>query len=190
MIEVNMRIRFLSRNQFKLAEAKAILEPAGIEVVPLRKEIEELQTPDIERIVQDKCLQAFKVVGRPVFVEHTGLYIDSMSGLPGGLTQVFWDKLEADRFAEFFGTRPINTVEARTVVGYCDGKKVHMFSGSIRGTIPAEPRGSRLFQWDCVFQPDGEDQTFAEMGDRKNEMSMRRRALDQFAEFLKEQRRA
>lgn len=185
-----MRIRFLSRNPYKLAEAKTILERNGIEIVPLKIEIEELQTQNVDDIVDDKCLKAFREVDRPVFVEHTGLYIEALNGLPGGLTQIFWDKLEADRFSALFGRGyPDSLVEARTVVGYCDGKTIHKFSGSIRGRIPSVPRGDRSFQWDCVFQPVDDEQTFAEMGDRKNTISMRRRALDCFAEFLKEQRR-
>ncbi|WP_268870415.1 MULTISPECIES: non-canonical purine NTP pyrophosphatase [Halopseudomonas] len=40
------------------------------------------------------------------------------------------------------------------------------------------------FQWDCVFVPNGHIQTFAEMGEAKDEISMRRKALDQFAAYL------
>ena len=47
------------------------------------------------------------------------------------------------------------------------------------------PRVDHGFQWDCVFQPDGYTETFAEMGTaKKNEISMRRKALDKFAAFL------
>ena len=53
------------------------------------------------------------------------------------------------------------------------------------GTLAPEPRGDPS-QWDCVFIPEGSDRTFAEMGERKNEVSMRRKALDQFAAFLSE----
>jgi XTP/dITP diphosphohydrolase len=37
-----------------------------------------------------------------------------------------------------------------------------------------------------VFIPEGSKKTFAEMGARKNEISMRKKALDQFAAFLSE----
>ena len=50
--------------------------------------------------MKDKTLKAFVRVGRSLFAEHTGLYLAHLSGLPGGLTQSFWDTLEADRFAE------------------------------------------------------------------------------------------
>ena len=43
----------------------------------------EIQTEDIQDIVRDKVLKAFNMIGRPVFIEHTGLYIK-------GLPQSWW----------------------------------------------------------------------------------------------------
>lgn len=163
---------------------KKILEPAGIEVTPVKIKIEELQTENVERLVRDKLSKAFATIGRPLFVEHTGLYLAGMNGFPAGLTQIFWDKLEADKFAALVLGLGNPSVTAKTVLGYCDGRQIHFFNGEVEGTVPEKPAGVRDFQWDCVFMPDGESQTFAEMGDRKNEISMRRKALDIFAAFL------
>jgi XTP/dITP diphosphohydrolase len=76
---------------------------------------------------------------------------------------------------------------AKTVLGYCDGQRFHLFEGSVSGRVPEAPAGDRSFQWDCVFIPDGETQTFAELGTRKNELSMRKKALEKFAAFLKQE---
>jgi XTP/dITP diphosphohydrolase len=178
------RLHFVSRNVHKLAEAKAILEPLGVVVVSVERTIEELQTTDSAAMVRDKALKAFKYLGEPLFVEHTGLYLQYLNGLPGGLTQIFWDSLQADLFSKLFGG-PGHQVVAKTVIGYVDGKKCHFFEGEIQGRISSEPRGPRDFQWDCVFIPEGLDKTFAELGEQKNDISMRRRALDRFASFLK-----
>lgn len=179
-----MRVRFLSRNGFKIEEAKSILAKAGVVVVPVRLALTELQTDDLQRLVRDKALQAFYRLGYKLFVEQTGLFLDSMNGFPGGLTQVFWDSLGPERVCELFGRGDQVGVVAKTRIGYCDGRSVHQFQGEIRGRIAPEPRGDRSFQWDCVFVPDGYDETFAEMGDRKNDISMRRRALDGLAAHL------
>ena len=178
-----MRLRFLSSNGQKVAEVKAILGPAGIEVVPVELKLDEIQTQDVEQLVRDKCIRAFRLIGRPVFVEHTALYIDALNGFPGGLTQLFWETVGAERVAALFGREDGRAV-ARTRIGYCDGRCVHQFEGEVSGTLARKPRGDTS-QWDCVFIPDGSDQTFAEMGERKNEVSMRRRALDGFAAVLK-----
>lgn len=182
-----MRLRFLSKNEDKIAEATSILAPLGIEVIPVTLPIAELQTHDIPRLVKDKTLRAFGQLGHRLFVEQTGLFLDVLNGFPGGLTQPFWDKLEADKVCELFGQGQATGVTARTWIGYCDGRRIFQFEGEIRGRISSEPKGDRRFQWDCVFIPEGHDQTFAEMGPLKNKISMRRIALDRLAAHLKEQ---
>jgi XTP/dITP diphosphohydrolase len=179
-----MRIRFLSGNEYKIREAIAIMQLIGVEVVPLQIKIEELQTPDTEALVKDKVAKAFHLVGHPLFVEQTGLIIDRLNGFPGGLTQVFWDTLQADRVSELFGQGGDTGVTAKTLVGYCDGRRISLFQGEVRGCIAPKPRGDRAFQWDCVFIPEGHAETYAEMGDKKNLISMRRIALDALAAHL------
>ncbi|MEY8199436.1 MAG: non-canonical purine NTP pyrophosphatase [Colwellia sp.] len=179
-----MKIRFVSKNDHKVREVNEILSDVGVEVIAAKYKINEIQTEDVNGLVRDKLLKAFKLVGRPVFVEHTGLYVESLNEFPGGLTQIFWDKLQADEFSTLLGSGDNNRVIAKTIIGYCDSMKVYLFEGSIKGSITPEPRGDREFQWDCIFVPEGETETFAEMGSRKNEISMRKIAFDKFKEFL------
>ncbi len=178
-------LRFLSGNSHKIKEVKTILSKTDVEIVPVDYKINEIQTIDTPALVRDKCIKAFQRVSRPIFVEHTSLHITPLNGFPGGLTQVFWDSLKADIVTEIFGSMADPSVRATTRIAYCDGKKVHQFEGEISGKISTEPRGNRDFQWDCIFIPDGETQTFAEMGEKKNEISMRRKALEKFSKFLK-----
>lgn len=175
-------LRFISGNTHKIKEAQSILAPIGFDITGVKIKIEEIQTLDIQHIVRDKCVKAFKKIGRPLFVEHTALFLEDLNGYPGGLTESFWETLGPDKFSERFRG---SAVIARTVIGYCDGQKINQFSGEISGSISEIPRGNRDFQWDCVFVPVGYDETFAELGDKKNEISMRRLALDQFAQALK-----
>lgn len=180
-----MEIRFLSSNAHKIREVETILGPEGVRIVPAPIKIEEIQTEDVQRLVRDKVLKAFERIGRPVFVEHTGLHLPGLNGLPGGLTQIFWDRLQADSFVSLVKNLGSRIITARTVIGYCDSQIIHYFEGEISGTVPDIPMGPRDFQWDCVFIPDGSTRTFAELGEKKNDISMRRRALDQFAAFLR-----
>jgi len=175
----------MSGNVHKITEVQRILSPVGVDIVPVSKKIEELQTEDVESLVRDKLTKAFDAIGRPLFVEHTGLYLSGLNGLPAGLTQIFWDRLEAERFADLVAGLGDAKVTAKTILGYCDGREIHMFEGAIDGTVPRKPAGPTDFQWDCVFVPDGHTQTFAEMGAAKDAISMRRKALDLFAAHLK-----
>ncbi len=182
----SMKIRFASINPQKILEVCEILQPSGIEVKPFPIRIEELRTEDLHQLVSDKLLVAFKMIGKPVFVEHTGLFINSLNGFPGGLTQIFWDRLQAERFSELIGRLDDPAAEARTLIGYCDGRKRHFFEGVVAGRIAPSPAGHGGFEWDDVFIPEGQTQTFAQLGTQKNGLSMRRRALDAFVAYLRE----
>jgi len=181
-------IRFMSSNPYKISEAEEILKKRGINVIAVSERIEEIQTTDTQRLVRDKVLKAFQRIGRPLFVEHTGLYLEYLNQFPGGLTQIFWDSLKADKFAKLFGSTPNPKTIAKTVVAYTDGKSIHTFEGDISGRIAKKPKGDRSFQWDCVFIPNGYRKTFSELGNFKNDISMRRKALDKLAEFVRKQR--
>src|SRR5260370_40314839 len=107
-----MKVRFVSRNEFELTETAAILKSLGIGVMPLKEPIEELQTTDALRFVRDKALRAFTKFGRELFDEHTGLRLKFLNGLPGWLTQVFWDTLQPEKTSQLFESDEQRYVEA------------------------------------------------------------------------------
>ena len=60
-----------------------------------------------------------------------------------------------------------------------------IYEGIVNGTIINERRGGEGFGYDPIFQPEGYDKTFAELGnDIKNTISHRARAVAQLAEYL------
>lgn len=62
-----------------------------------------------------------------------------------------------------------------------------VFTGKKPGTIVA-PRGGTAFGWDPIFQPEGFEQTFAEMDKAvKSSISHRYLALQKLIAYLKEQ---
>jgi XTP/dITP diphosphohydrolase len=177
-----MDVYIVSKNPYKQNELRKYLNELNeISIKEYQKEINEIQTFDVDLLVKDKLIKAFEIVKSPVIVEHTCLYLEALNDFPGGLTQPFWDKLKKDQFCQFFGGTPIT---ARTVIGFCDGKKMYYFNGKIQGLVANEPKGDDSFQWDCVFIPEGHTQTFAELGEEKLKISMRKIAFENFKEFL------
>ena len=64
-------------------------------------------------------------------------------------------------------------------------KDIHKFEGIVNGEIIRERRGGEGFGYDPIFQPDGYDQTFAELGlEVKNQISHRARATQKLCAFL------
>lgn len=179
-----MELRFLTKNKHKFAEFEKLFEESKHTLVKEALSIDELQTEDMEVLVRDKAVKAFATVKRHIFVDHTGLQFELLGGFPGGLTEIFWNKLENARLAKLIGQSSQPAVIATTYLAYCDGRRVHLFRGSIEGRVAPEPRGPEGFQWDPIFIPKGYAETFAEMGDRKNAISMRKRAVDKLIAHL------
>lgn len=179
-----MDLRFLTKNQNKADEFEALFKKSGHKIVPVSASIDEIQTEDMEALVRDKVIKAFSLVRRPIFVDHTGLHFDYLEGLPGGLTETFWNRLKNDKLASMIGKSVQPKATAVTLLAYCDGTRINVFKGEIAGTIAPEPRGPEGFQWDPIFIPDGQLQTFAQMGNKKNLISMRRLAVDKMIAHL------
>jgi XTP/dITP diphosphohydrolase len=182
-----VELRFISSSSEKAVEVGEILAPFGVAISRVDMDIPEIQTEDLRALVRSKALIAFDRVRRPLLVDHTALYLNHLNGLPGGLTAVFWDRLSADRFCELFGNTADPGLTVTTMVGYVDGRKISYFEGEVAGRVAPAPAGERGFGWDCVFIPDGHEVTYAQLpSETKNEISMRRLALQKLAVFLQE----
>ncbi len=163
MGETGVKLYFVTVNDFKAEEVTHYLRASGVDLSIIRHGIQEILNIDLEVIVRDKALKAFKEVGLPCVVEHGGLYIDALSGLPGGLSKVVWDTV-GDKLCTFIKPDDIRSATATSVVGYCDGKRLHTFTGETRGSVATSARGAYKFQWDPIFVPNGAKLTYAEMG--------------------------
>jgi inosine triphosphate pyrophosphatase len=140
-----------------------------------------------EEIAKEKCRLAAQQVHGPVMVEDTSLCFNAMQGLPGPYIKWFLEKLKPEGLSRMLDGFEDKTGYAQCIFAFAkgDGSEPQVFVGQTPGTI-VRPRGSTDFGWDPIFQPDGFDETYAEMNkDRKNTISHRFRALDKLRIFLK-----
>jgi XTP/dITP diphosphohydrolase len=181
-----VELRFITSSPQKIEEVSEILKPAGVVISPVALGIEEIQTEDLQTLVRRKALAAFDKVRRPLLVEHTALSLNHLNGLPGGLTRVFWSRLGPERFCELFGHTADPGMTVQAMIGYVDGRKFSYHEGKVVGRVAPAPAGDRGFGWDSVFIPEGRDVTYAQLeGDEKNQVSMRRLALDDLIAALR-----
>ena len=176
-----MPLYFITGSEDKFSEAKAILG----DVEWLNEELPEIQEIDARKVIAAKLDKAREMREGEFIVEDTSLYFDCLCGLPGPLIKWFYRALGNEgmwRMAEKMGD---TKAKAHTCIGYVDAQgEKHFFDGAIKGNIVA-PRGDGDFGWGPIFQPDGNERTFGEMTrEEKNEMSMRRIALEKLSEFL------
>jgi len=175
-----MEIYFVTINKNKHREFEQIL---GMRLKRIRLDLDEIQSIEVEKVVEHKTKQAFEKIKKPVIVEDTGLYFKAWNGLPGALAKFFDKTIGYGNLCKLLkGNRE---AWAETVIGYFDGKRFRKFKGKVLGRISQEPRGNNNFGWDIIFVPTGFKKTFAEMtSEEKNKISMRRIALEKLRRFL------
>lgn len=77
------RIIFASTNKGKFNEILTHMKIFKIEIEYVNFESLEIQSTSLDEIAEEKARDAYRKLGRPLIVEDTGLFIDSLHGFPG-----------------------------------------------------------------------------------------------------------
>ena len=202
-----MKIVFATNNQHKLEEIRAILG-SSFEVVSLADIGCHEDIPETGTTLEENALQKAQYIydhyHLDVFADDTGLEVDALDGAPGVYSaryaalecvateskQAVSHDSEANmaRLLKELGENNNRKARFRTVIALIQQGKVHEFEGIVNGEIIRERRGGEGFGYDPIFQPDGYDKTFAELGaDIKNLISHRARATQKLADYLLKQ---
>jgi non-canonical purine NTP pyrophosphatase (RdgB/HAM1 family) len=154
------RFVLVTGNRDKVAEARRVW-PGEIEHVAL--DLPEIQSLDLDAVLQAKAEEAWRRLERPLVVEETGLELAALSGFPGPLVKWMLESVGATGIARTALALGDPRATARCRLLYFDGRARTVAEGSTRGVLLAEPRGTGGFGWDPVFLPDGENQTYGEL---------------------------
>ena len=199
-----MKIVFATNNQHKLSEIRQILG-SSIEVLSLSDIGCNVDIPETGTTLEENALQKAQYVYDhyhiDCFADDTGLEVEALDGAPGVYSARYaavgcaaTSSQPKDHDSEANMTRLLNELgennnrraRFRTVIALIQQGAVHEFEGIVTGEIIRERRGGEGFGYDPIFQPDGYDQTFAELGvEVKNQISHRARATMKLCEFLK-----
>ena len=209
-----MKIVFATNNEHKLSEIRSILGES-IEVPSLKDIGCDVDIPETGKTLEENALQKAQYVYDhyhiDCFADDTGLEVDALDGAPGVYSARYASMVsdsnqttpashdsEANmaRLLKELGENNNRHARFRTVIaliqkkdvcpcGCTSIKEIHKFEGIVEGEIIRERRGGEGFGYDPIFQPDGYDKTFAELGmDIKNHISHRARATQKLAEYL------
>lgn len=177
-----MQYIFITSNQHKVQELQRILE---VPVQQRQIDLPEIQAVDVGDVIEAKAKYAFETVKQPVIVEDTGLSFHAWNGLPGALVTWFLQSVGVDGLCTMLHGFKNREAHAETCIGYYDGVTMHVFRGTVDGTIVTTPRGTGGFGWDPIFVPNGSTQTYAELAaEQKLTVSMRTQAALKFKEYL------
>ena len=175
---------FVTTNHGKYQEVKKIL---GFPVAQINFFFSEPQEIQGENIAVAKVKVAYSQFKRPVFVDHTSLYITAWNSFPGGLIGTMLRQVGDAGLLRMMSNYNNRDALGETVIAFCDGLDVHIFKGEIKGRIPDYVDGIEYTGWDRIFIPNGYAKRYGEMSLlEKNEMSQRRLALNKFKDFFED----
>lgn len=184
-----MRLLVATTNRDKIREIHEVLAGAPIEIVPLDR-WRDVPAPEehgrsFEENARIKALYYAAATGELTAAEDSGLEIDALGGAPGVESARFGgaDLPYPQKFARLYAAlRSAGTIEspARFVCALAlarGGEILFETRGTIEGRIAPAPKGDGGFGYDPIFFYPPFNQTLAEAGHRKSEVSHRARAL-------------
>jgi len=191
-------IVFATNNEHKLSEIRSILgeefEVKSLNDIGCHEEIPE-DFDTLEDNAAQKAHYIFDKYHVDCFADDTGLEVEALNGEPGVHSARYAEgtdhdsEANMDKLLQKLDGQENRNARFRTVIALIQKgepeAKVSLFQGTVYGVITKEKSGAEGFGYDPIFQPDGYDQTFAELGnDIKNNISHRAHAVSKLAEFL------
>ena len=189
-----MKLVFATNNQHKLKELQQILgneiQLLSLKDIGCEEEIPENQET-LEGNAAEKSFFIFNKYGQNCFADDTGLEIEALNGEPGVYSARYAGEEKnalANMEKVLQNMKEIKKRKARfrTVISLVIDGKEKQFEGIVDGEILEAKRGEEGFGYDPIFQPEGFQQSFAEMdSEQKNEISHRGRAVQKLVSYLK-----
>ena len=183
-----------TNNAHKLEEIAAILgdemELFSLKDINCHAEIPE--TADtLEGNARQKAMYIYENYGMDCFADDTGLEVEALNGAPGVFSARYAgdghdSEANMQKLLKELKGNENRKAQFRTAICLIMEGKEYLFEGIVKGAIIEEKRGGAGFGYDPIFDPEGYDQTFAELGnDIKNTISHRARAVEKLCKFLK-----
>lgn len=188
-----MEIVFASNNAHKLEEVRTKL-PAHFKVLSLREVLGDVDIPEtgdtLDENASIKSKYVFERTGKNCFSDDTGLEIAALNGDPGvysaryaGENCSFQDNM--DKVLQNMKRATDRSACFRTVISLILNGEEHFFEGRVDGEILLQEQGEKGFGYDPIFQPEGYEESFAQMTlEQKNQISHRGKAVQKLVDFL------
>lgn len=162
---------FVTGNPGKLEEAQRL---CGLDLEAVEVDLPEIQTLEIQQVLQAKAVAACRILDRPVIVDETGLELAALNGFPGVLVKWMLQSVGAEGLARTAHRLGDERATARCALLYYTRNRSVFAEGVTSGRLVLPARGAQGFGWDPVFQPDGHALTYAELrGPEKDLISHR-----------------
>ncbi len=186
----NWEIYFGTSNKHKLHEANGVFTGTGIKIIHYPVDLLELQETSLEKIAVFS-LENLPEKQKNIFVEDTGLFIESLKEFPGPYASHAFKTLGNLGILKLLNGVDNRRAYFESCVSYRDlDGRIVSFLAKCEGIISPEIKGE-LWGFDPIFIPlsselNPNNKTFSELGDKiKNKLSHRSKALEKLKKYIK-----
>lgn len=176
-------VNFVTSNKGKVEEANIIGLGYALTFSQIDLSLPELRSDNPEEVALYSAKLAFARYGKPIIVEDSGLFINTLNELPGTCSAYIFDRVGNDGILKLMRGVEDRTAHMKSSVAYCDGKRALTFLGSVSGEISKNARGGHGFGYDPIFIPEGHDMTFGEDPGYKKKVSHRMKSVGKFCDW-------
>jgi XTP/dITP diphosphohydrolase len=158
----------------------------GYELEHLKTPYPEIQAESLEITIIPGLQWLVSKFDRPVMIDDSGLFIDSLGDFPGVYSSYVFKTLGCEGILRLMEGMEKRTARFECCIGYLepDGDPF-IAKGVAHGSISKTMRGEGGFGYDPIFVPEGDARTYAEIEVReKNSISHRGKAMSKFIEEL------
>jgi len=158
----------------------------GYELEHLKTTYPEIQADSIEETILPGLRWLMERYPRPLMIDDSGLFIDSLKGFPGVYSAYVFKTVGCDGILKLMEGIEDRSARFECCIGFMiPGGKPSISKGTSRGSISMEKAGTGGFGYDPVFVPEGYSKTFAQLEiPEKNKISHRGRAIEAFLKEL------
>ena len=189
-----MQLVFASNNKNKILEIQSML-PESIKILSLSDIGCHEDIPETANTIEGNAILKANYVtqkyGCDCFADDTGLEVEILNGEPGVFSARYAgqqrnDNDNMDKLLLKLEYETNRNAQFKTVICLNINGEQQLFTGIAKGKITKEKLGNQGFGYDPIFEPEGYQQTFAQISlDEKANISHRGKATRAVIAYLK-----
>ena len=137
-----MKITLVTGNWAKVAQAKVILEPLGIEVDNIKLDTIEIQANSVEEVAAYSAKWASEKLKCNVVKNDTGIMIEGLNGFPAAYTHYVQDTIGENGILKLMDGVENRNAKFVQALAFCEyGKEPVIFTSITKGKIAQQRSG-------------------------------------------------
>ncbi|MGI8419370.1 MAG: non-canonical purine NTP pyrophosphatase [Candidatus Levyibacteriota bacterium] len=177
------KLTYITGNKNKLEH---FLRYADFPIEHVDLDLVEIQSLDVNKIIDHKAKEAFNIIKKPILIEDVSLSFNALGNLPGPLIKWFLEAIGTEGLCHLLNNYSDRSAVASVTFAFYDGFTMKTFYGEMHGKIADHPLGNG-FGWTPIFIPKGYNKSYGEMTlEEQHKTSMRRIAVEKINKYIKQ----